>query len=258
MLLVVLVGASVTASAEALGAGYQIMGIEAGWFLIGLAIAVGVIIFFFLKKDLMKKAMVPLVACLLIGGALVFIEAPVANITGSGDCPDFEVTGTAITSGTGYITSTVWDEDDMTLTVPLTVSDSSDGNLSAHKTGVNLTFDPIGGGWTADDIATINFASDYDFKYGGEYVLDEDSTGYSAIWTTTGGTEYNSDSIDIVASGTDWAQIDYTFVNGTAGSWVTELDAVGDSVTWYITLSNGCGTWTDTITVTAIVVSYTA
>jgi len=263
LLLAVTVGMCSTASASAIGDDYSVAGIGLGWFLVGIGIIGFVLIYVgFFKKGLGKKLTAPLIALLLIGLALQFVTVDTTpsggTITGDRACPDFEVTGTATTSGTGYITTTVWDEDDMTLTIPLTVSDSSDGNLSAHKAGMNITFDPIGSGFTADDISTVHFSSDYLMKYGGEYVLDEDTSGYEAEWTTADGTKDYEDSIDITCDSTGWAKIDYIMNNGTADNWVDELSAVGDSVTWHINMWNDCNTWTETITVTAIVVSYTA
>lgn len=252
---------SITASAESVGAGYTIFGYSAGWVFIGIAvIVIALILLKVLSTEIAKKAWAVAVALLFVGLILVAVQTPTATTTTTTEdsCPDFEITGTAVTSGTDYITTTVWDEDTLTLTVPLTVQDSSDGNLTCHKTGLNLTFDPVGSGYTADDITTVKFSSDYLMKYGGEYILDEDSTGYLAVWTTNDGTEYYDDQMDITADSSDWAQIDFTFVNATSGSWVTELDAIGDSKTWYISCSNDCGTWSETITVTAIVISYTA
>lgn len=253
-----------TASAKSIGDDYSIAGIGLGWALVGIAIFGFVLGYMkILKSGTYKKLMPFLVAFLLLGIGLQFVSvdetstATTANIVSSdSECCPFEVTGSAITSGTNYITTTTWDEDTLTLTVPLTVSDSSDGNLTGHKTGLNLTVEPMCSSATADDIETICFASDYLMKYGGEYALDEDSTGYNAIWTTTEGTEYYDDCVKVTADSSDYAQIDYTMVNGTSGSWVSELSQIGDSLTWYVTVSNQC--YTETITINAIVVSYTA
>jgi hypothetical protein len=262
MTAIALAMSAITVSAEALGADYSVYGVQVGWWLI----AIGAVILILGKADIISKdiilgkAIVIFIALIVIGALLVVpMDTPAqeADTTGK-TCPDFEITGSAINTGTDYIGDTVWDEDTYTLTVPLTVQDSSDGNLTGHKAGLNLTFDPVGSGYETTQIVTVTFSSDYLMKYGGEYILDEDSTGHMAIWTTTEGTEYYDDQIDITAESSDWAQIDYTFVNATAGSWVTELDAIGDTKSWYINLANDCGTWSQTVTITAIVVSYTA
>jgi hypothetical protein len=263
-LLMLVIGAGVTASAEALGEKYTISGIQIGWWII----CVGAIIAIVALTDIIdKKKFTVLGLAILIIGAIFVIpietttEVPPPTgyiIDEEEDCCPFDITGSAVITGANYIASAVWDEETLTFTVPITVSDASDGNLTDHKTGLNLTFDPLCVGATADDIENVHFSTDYLMKYGGEYMLDEDSTGYSAIWTTSEGTEYYDDVMKITADTSGWAQIDYTFVNATSGSWVTELDAIGDSKTWYITASNDCGDWSETITVTLIVVAYTA
>ena len=261
LILCLAIGAStITASADTVGEGWEILGYSAGWVLIAIAlVGFGLGALKVLSAEVMKKVWVIFVALLLVGALLLVVNIPTAEpaTTTTGKCPDFEITGSAITTG-NYNPDTVWDEDTLTLTIPLTVSDSSDGNLTFGLAGVNLTWDPIGSGFTSEDITTIIFSSDYLMKYGGEYLLDEDSTGYKAIWTTSSGAEYYDDTIDVTADSTTWSRIDYTFVNGTAGSWVTELDAIGDSKTWYVSASNNCGTWSETITIIAMVISYTA
>lgn len=264
LLYAVMVGMCATVSAEAIGDNYSIGGFGAGWVLVVIAI-VGFILIYtkIISKNLGKKLVAVFALFLLVGLGMQFIQVDTSAETGDVttnpcECPDFEIVGTATTSGTDYITTTVWDEDDLTLTIPLTVQDSSDGNLTGAKAGMNITFDPVATGCSSTDITTVFFSSDYLMKYGGEYVLDEDTSGYEAEWTTADGTVDYEDSIDITAGSTGYAQIDYVFNNGTAGNWVDELSAVGDSVTWHINMWNDCNTWSEQITVTAIVVSYTA
>jgi len=254
--MLMLVMTAISACAEALGDSMNIGGYNLGWILVGVAVVLALV--GVLGYGNVKKFGTFAVVLLLLGGLLLipFETATVPTGQVVDDCCPFEVTGSAVTSGSNYISDATWDEDTLTLTVPLTVNDSSDGNLTGHKTGLNLTVEPLCSGSTADDIEIICFSSDYLMKFGGEYILDEDSTGYSAIWTTTEGTEYYDDCVKVTADTSDWAQIDYTFVNATSGSWVTELDQIGDSKTWYITVGNDCHT--ETITVQAIVVSYTA
>lgn len=254
--------ASITASAGAIGDDYSIGGFGAGWVLVGIAIIGFVLIYFkVFKKELGRKILAPFVAILLIGLALQFvtIEEPATAEIAPSDCPEFDISGNAIISGTYYITTAVFDNDTMTLTVPLTVQDSSDGNLTDHKTGVNLTVDPIAIAGGASDIsAVIHFDSDYLMKYGGEYVLDESGDEYEAVWTKPGmTTKRYAGTYDLTVAEEGWLQIDYTMNNATAGNWVSELSQIGDTVTWYITLSTTCG-WRETITVNGIVISYTA
>jgi len=247
-----------TVSAAPLGEGYALAGIPIGWGLIGLAVILGALIFFkILKKELAKKLGTLAVVLLLVGVALQFVQAPdadAASMTGV----DINVTGSAVTTGDNTI-STNWDEDENVWTIPLTVSDSSDGNLSDHIAILNLTLDPISqAGLTADNMQSVHFSADYNMQYGGEDIVSKSGNDYLATWTDEdGGTHYGDGVIDMQMTETKWAYLNYTFNNGTAGNWVTELSAVGDTATWYIHV------WTDegfreTITVNAVVVSYTA
>ena len=111
---------------------------------------------------------------------------------------------------------------------------------------------------TADTMATIHFSSDYDLEYGGEEVFNKSGNYFSVDWTTSTGTQSYTDTVDMQVSEDSWALITWTFNNNTAGNWVTELDAIGDSATWYVRFWNDCGTWSETVTITAIVVEFTA
>ena len=244
-----------TVSAETVGEGITVGGVNLGW----VIVIVGIVVAGLAYWDVLSKKLIVGGIILIVVGAIFLVPYETTTIvtTTDDDCCDFEFSGAVIHAGAHDITS-VWDEDDQSWTIPLTVADSSDGNLTGHCASLNITFDPIGSGKTANDICTVHFESDYLMKYGGEYIVSEDSTNYMAIWTTEDGTEYIDDSLDITADSSDWARINFTFNNGTAGNWVTELDAVGDGKTFYITMSNDCASWTETITVKLIVVSYTA
>jgi len=260
-LVMAMVGTLVTtASATTLGDGIAIGGYNVGWILV--AIGIFVIVLTLLKLLEGKKFMTGAIVLILIGAILLvpYETQTIVTTDDDDDCCDFEYTCAVVNGAdaTSKDIQGVWDEDSKTWTLPITVTDSQDGNLSNNFAALNITFDPIGSGKTSDDICTIHFETDYLMKYGGEYLLDEDSTNYIAIWNSAlGSTNYIDDSIDITAGSTAWARLNYTFNNGTAGNWVTELDAIGDSKTWYITMTNDCGTWTDTITVKLIVVAYT-
>lgn len=260
-LVLLVIGAGVNASASALGDDYILSGFQVGYWLVGIAVLVGLLAWFGILNK--KKVGTIAIAIFLIGILLLipFEVAEPATITPSattpGCCP-FKVTATAVTSGSDYITNATYSSATKTLTVPLTVSDSSDGNLTGHITGLNLTLQPLCPGASATDLAFVYLSTDYNMKHGGEYILDEDSDGYMAVWTTEDGTENYETALRIQASESDWARIDYTFVNETSGSWVSELSYVGENFQFYITISDSCGQWSETITVQMIVVSYTA
>jgi len=256
-----LVGMASSASAEALGEGYSLMGINLGWALVLLGVAFFILVGLnVVKKSTGKKWGTLFVAFLLVGLALVFVEVPAetqtADISDS-NCCGIDYSASAIASGGDFITSTTWDEDSETLTIPITVADASDGNLTGDMAGINITIDPLASGMTTENICEFTISSDYTMKYGGEDVLDKSGSNYLAEITTEDGTEYLSDVVKMTADETAWVNVSWTFVNATSGSWVSELDQVGDSLSWYITIENACGEQ-ERITVTAIVVSYTA
>jgi len=256
--LMLIVGAGMQVSAGAIGDDWTIGGYNPGLVLIGIGLLIVAMGYFGIWN--LKKVAGFGIGAMLIGAIFLvpFTAQTVETDTSDSDCPMFEISGSAITSGnTDDISSTTWDDDTLTLTIPLTVADSSDGNLTGYEAGVNLTIDPMGAGRTTEDMATVTVTTDYLMKYGGEYIIDETGGDYDATITTADGTEYYEDTIDIQLTETAWAEVEYDFVNGTSGSWVSELSQIGDSVTWYITVENSCGTQTETITVNAIVVSYT-
>jgi hypothetical protein len=247
--------------AKALGEGWTLGEYPLGWILIIVAIIGGFIVLLAKASKVLKwkgagALTVPVVIILLLGVAMVFVE--VEPVTAVSKCPEFEITASAVTTGTYYISTVNWDEDENLFTIPLTVSDSSDGNLTDHITALNFTIDPIAGGRTADTMATIHMDSDYTIQYGGEDIFDKTGDYYDVNWTSPTGTESYKDTQDMQVSETSWALCTWEFNNGTAGNWVTELSAIGNSITWHVNFWNDDNTWTETIMITATVVSYTA
>jgi len=266
LILLAVIGASETVCAGAIGDGYNVGGIGVGWILVAIAIIGGLLIYFdVISKELGKKVGVLLVAFFLIGLALQFVqvETPTASVTPTATCPDFKITGTAVADGTVYYIGHIqddpqWDEDTNTYTIPLDVDSASNGRLNESITALNFTIDPIATtSMTADTMATCHFKSDYDLQYSGEDVFDKTGSYYDVNWTTSTGTESYEDTVDLQVSETTWALCTWEFNNNSASNWVSELDAIGDSITWYVTFYNDCG-WSETITIQAIVVEYTA
>ena len=263
-LVLVFIGASAElVSAKTLGDGMSIMGYNAGYVLIIVGIVAALIVAMTKIAPAKSKPMVyGIAAVLIIGGlALAFVnveETATGDTTASG-CQDFDLSVSTLTSGDGWITGTVWDEDTKTLTIPLTVSDSSDGNLTGHLSGVNCTIDPLAAlGDTADTMATLHYRStNYDLKYNGEKVFNEQGGYYNVEFTDAGGEDNYEGSQDIQLSSTGWVKYQIQFNNGTAGNWVTELSQIGDSLSWEVEFFTDCGI-VETWDVVAIVVSYTA
>ena len=249
-----------TVSAETLGEQWTVMGYNGGWMLLVLGIIVGLVATMVKMAKAMKGPLLAIGAILIVGGLVMATvtvpEDTTADTTSTtGNCCDFDFTGSAIASGGDFITSTTWNENTNTLTIPLTVSDSSDGNLTGSAAGVNITLEALG--LTTDTNCVFTITSDYTMKYGGETVIDKTGSDYRAEITTSSGTEYLTDKVQIAAGSDTWINCSWFFVNGTSGSWVSELSQIGDSLTWYVTIENACGE-KETITINAIVVSYTA
>ena len=253
----VLLGAGVTVSAATIGDGYSIAGYNAGWVLLIVGVIMVALAWMMKFQKTVKTFMTWVFGALaVIGLIMLTVQAPATTVTDTDTtCCDFEVTGTAITSGGTWITTTAWEESTNTLTIPLTVADSSDGNLTGDSAGVNLTLEALGGETTQNCVFTITL--DDTMTYGGEYLLDKSGSDYCAEIHTASGTEYGSDKVQVAAGSTAWVNCSFRFVNATSGSWVSELSAIGDSITWYTTVQNACGE-SVRITITAIVVSYTA
>jgi len=257
LIMLVLLSFTATVTATTIGDGYTVGGYNAGWVLLIIGIVLALAGWGMAALKTMKKPIVAFgIAFFFIGAAMLTISVPTpttGQTTGTACC-DFGITGASIT-GTEYIATNTWDESTNTLTIPLTVADSSDGNLTGSRAGVNLTIEAFGEENT--ELCKYTITSDYTMTYGGEYILDKTGSDYRAEITTTTGTEYNTDEFQVAAGSTAWANVSYIFVNGTSGSWVSELTQIGDSITWYITVQNACGE-TERITITAMVVAYTA
>lgn len=254
-----IIGMAATVSAETLGEQWTIMGYNGGWGILILGLLVGLVAGMVKAAKAMKGPLFAIAAVLIVGGLVMATvtvpEDTTADTTATtGNCCDFDFTGSAITSGADYITTSTWDEVTNTLTVPLTVADSSDGNLTGDTTGVNITLEALG--LTTDTNCVFTVTSDYSMTYGGETVLDKTGSNYRAEITTSSGTDYITDTVQIAAGSDTWINCSWYFINGTSGGWVSELSQIGDSLTWYVTIENSCGV-KETITVNAIVVSYT-
>ena len=92
-------------------------------------------------------------------------------------------------------------------------------------------------------------------KIAREDVFDKTGNYYDVEWMTASGTENYDSTIDMQITDTGWAMCTMDFNNNTAGNWVTEISAIGDSITWYINFWDDLG-FREVITVTAMVVEY--
>ena len=160
--------------------------------------------------------------------------------------------GTVIGSATNRTKVSISD-DEKSATLAFTV-DLSENEISAKFACVNFTVTPLPSAQaTADSLATIYFETDYLMKYGGEYVLTETSDVYWANWSYSGGDSDDSTSdydgsMTMLMTETGWCQIDYQLDDGT-DSFGEEVDSIGDSGSWTITLHNEDWSWSYPFTV---------
>lgn len=264
---IALLASAITVSATTFGDQTAIGGFNSGYVILAFGLLIAVVgaiakVAGVLGSKGVKIFIIVVLTFVVIGVPIAFVPITPTTTDITGDCPAFTVTGKAVTSGTDYITTVNWDEDEDLFTIPITVADSSDGNLSGHKTAINFTLDPTStSDYLSTTMATIYMKCDYKVQYGGEDIFSKTGNYYDVNWTTPSGTESYDTLEDMQISDESWALLSFEFNNGTAGNWVTELGAVGQSITWYITFWTPCGSQIDsrpTITVTATVVSYTA
>lgn len=132
--------------------------------------------------------------------------------------------------------------------------------LAGTHAAINFTFSPVPPeGATADDLGTIYFESPYLMKYGGEYILDEDSSTYYANWSYSAGTndEVEADydgTMTMLMTETGYAEITYEFDSGATDTFSNELDTIGESGQWEITFHTADFGWSETFTVVWILV----
>ena len=257
MILVFIAGVQ-TAMAAKLGADYAVGGIELGWVLIGLALLIFILGWAKVISTAMFKKFASIAIVLLVAGiALSFVdvedvdEGQIDTVTGA--TFDIDPGGYCSTKG-----SESWDDAETTFTIPLEITGSNE--LDGNKSSVNFTITPnypLGAETT--NLAECYFKTDYLMKYGGEYVLEENSGVYYANWTYASGTkdkqteDYEAHTgMALTESG--WANISYTYDSGTSDCFSAELDSIGDSISWHVTFFNADNTWSKIFTITLIVV----
>lgn len=261
MLVALVVGAGHSVSAEALGDGYSVMGINLGWALIGLAVLIVVLGWVDVLNKKVMKAATPVVALLLIVGlALAFVQVEDTTDTGTIDTVTgvtFDIDPTDPCVGGGFIDDVTWNDAETICTIPLEITGS--GELDGNLTALNFTITPIApSGSDSTNLATVYFESDYLMKYSGEYVLEENSDTYFANWTHRSGTKDQttddySGSETMLLTENGYANISYAFDSGTSDIFSAELDSIGDQVSWSIRFHNADNTWSQTFTVLAMV-----
>lgn len=155
------------------------------------------------------------------------------------------------------------DDDDKTVTVPVTIISGHEGTGGRAEAGdcrfaVNFTLKPIPpSGSTTEDLVTIYYKTDYNMKYGGEDLLNETGSYYDAEIYDDGAQTVNyyesQQSMDFTDTG--WANFTYELDNTSSNSALDEFEAVGDSLVWHITFWTDEG-WSEVWTVTMIVIAW--
>jgi len=262
LMLIGIVASAVSVSAEKLGDGYSIMGYNAGWVLVIVAIVIAILWFGKIVKipKPAKKILTTIVALFfIIGLAMVGVEVeteapPLDTVSGM----EFEITPADATAGGSDIDSVTWDADKEVYTIPLQLTGS--GELETNLTSLNFTIKPKPtAGQTTENLAVCHFKTDYQMKYAGEYVLRDMGDTYYANWTH--GSTQNAHTDDdytgwesMALSGSAWANVTFKFDSGTADTFSNELDSIGDTGSWTITFYNEEGTWSESFTVVWIVI----
>jgi len=191
------------------------------------------------------------------GGTVVNVDAPGVTLTQ----PTFSLDVTNGTTGLGNTTTVQVNEDETMATVLLETCGSG-GNqpLAGTHFGVNFTVAPIPpNGATADSLATVYFETDYLMKFNGEYILAESDGTYYANWSYAGGTsdealkDYAS-QMTMLMTEVGYAEITYEMDSGSADRFSAELDTIGDTGSWDIVFHNEDWSWSETFTVTWILV----
>lgn len=252
--ILLLVGASVTASASALGDGYTMGGMQIGWWLIGIAVVIGILIFMSVLGK--KKWTTPAIALLIIGALLLI---PFTGPTTTTE--PVTTVGTAaatfeLTHSGGF--NATYNENTNILTIPV---DISSNDLSVTTQSINtsvLVIPPLGG--TTQDLATLYYETDYLMKYEGEYLLEESGNYYQAVWNNSAGTtnKYYNGQLSMQMTATNqWVNLTYTFDDG-AGTWAAEVasgDLYSTIASWNIRYSNGRG-WSEIVTVNLVIANH--
>lgn len=263
--IMLVIGAGVsTVSAAAIGDSFKIGEYSAGWIFIGIGIILGIAVVIpkLLAAEIKKKVAAITIALLVIGVVLVGVtyDPGVAEVTADEQCPTVEIAGWCVlsTEASAYNDDITYDNDTYEFVIPLTVLDSSDGQIEDTIVKINFSLDPTSsGGQSADILWPVYYKSNqYDMKYNGEKVFSESSGQYDVEWSDSSGSTRYEGQQDIRIDSDGEADLTYTFNNNTAGNWVTELSQIGDTLSWTIEFWNGCG-WSQTVDVTAIVISYT-
>lgn len=258
------IGASaITVSAKAIGEDYTIMGYNAGWVL--LIIAIGIALLFASKivkmpKSIGMKPIAGLIALLfVIGIAMVFVETPSLEVREEAGLSNltFDIEASAVTTAGTYYPDTVFNEATNIFTVMFGANTTGDtllenGDNSSYTDDPRLNF-TIKADLPADaddnDLAIIYFEvvnpTLYTESDADNYVLTKTDDKHQAIWT-------DQDGITSTVSG--WTSggieeiLSVTLDLELYEAGLAQLDQ-GDSVALNLRFHNKANTWSESFTV---------
>jgi len=206
--LLALGASAITASAKAIGADYTIFGYNAGWVLVIIGVAIGILFaskMLQMPKSIGLKPIVVIVALTLVGGLMmVFVEtpAPTAEISGLSDL-EFDIEGSAITTAGSYYPDTSFDDSSGQFLVPYGCNTTSDllfeaDDNSSYSDDPRLSF-TIKTDLPADaddtDLAIIYFEVTNPTLYtesdADNFVLTKTDDIHQATWTDQDGATNN-------------------------------------------------------------------
>ena len=251
-----------TVGAEAIGDTYAISGFGLGWIMVGAVVVIAIIALLMQVSKKVIKPFIPVLAIVFIVGLALQYDIPSAPAEITDELVSgWEVTGNDITAS-GWITGTgTWDDEEapevLTLQLNRDNAGTGDGTYDEVVFVGNFTVDPTSGtGADTTKLVALHYKTDYNMKYSGEYVLDQSGGNYLANWSNskTSGAKYYESSVDVTLDEADTTlQVAFSIDSGN-DTVCDYLDAVGDTVSWTITLWDDYG-WIDTYSVIAIVIT---
>jgi len=259
--LLLVVGASATVSAQALGDGYAMGGYQIGWWLIGIAVLIFVLTMGAVGVLNKKKWTTPAIALVIIGALLLIpFSGPTTTVDPATEAAAIAAARAATfdLTHTGGFNAT-YNEDTNILTIPVDINASDEVSVVTQSINTSIEIiPPIGGATT--DLATLYYETDYLMRFEGEYLLEESGDYYMAVFNNSAGAENKYYNGQLTMQMTDtgaWVNLTYTFDSG-ASTWAAEVasgDLYSTIAAWNIRFSNGRG-WSETVTVQLVIANY--
>lgn len=252
---------AITATAEKIGDGYELAGIQVGWILLVIAVIVGFLLLTKLIKLPKGTTWVGIVIFIMFiaGIFMVAVDKPTATITDEDDMGDleFDITASALTTDGTYYPDTTFDDASNLFIVPFHANRTSD-TLYEHGDNSSYGDDPVlqfvcdpdyPADATGDNLGKIYFAiTNPDIYVGSDpdnRVLTETNDIVQATWTDQDG------NTDMVSGWASRALPNAMTLNLTLNLYETGLAQADDfdPDVLYIKFYNGDNTWSESYSV---------